>query len=170
MNKKGELNIGMIFLIFIGIIVAVAILGEIATQQGVATTKSNVINESTDISASWYNGTVTGYNSTITVPAVTDAPSDWKTTKCPLTGFVFANATQIFTVTTDYTVSASTGVITLVPTDVINGSGNTTYASYTHCRDGYNVDGGARSIAGLWVLFAALALVAFVAIGLKDRF
>lgn len=165
MNKKGQLSIGMIVMIFIGIIVGIALINEIATQQGISTTKSNIINESIDITSAWVTP---GLNSSITF-TVSENPTGWKITGCALESVVWANATQVFALTTDYTINASTGVFTIVPTAVMNGSGNSTLASYLHCRDGYNTSGGARGIANLWVLFAAFALMAFVTIGIKNE-
>jgi len=154
-----DVTVGTILILFIGIIVALAILPEIATQGGIMTTKSNVINETVDLSTAW---TENGYNAnTSETFTLANAPSGWKITGCPLTTFTFANASKYFTVTTDYSLAASTGVLTLVPTAEINRSGNTTYATYIHCRDGYLTDSGQRSVAGLILIFAALGLLGF---------
>lgn len=170
MNKKGE-GIGLIVIIFIGIIVGLAFLNEITTQQGAITTKSGITNESIDIS-SVRNSTHSVVPTTqvnIGNPNTLDAEL-WKQTKCPIENFVLRNQSNFTGVsTTDYIFTASIGNFTVLNTAVFNNTArNGTYATYTHCRDGYLTDDSTRGVANLWNLFGALIILGFVLIGVKS--
>jgi hypothetical protein len=171
MNKKGQ-TVGVILTIFIIVIVGLVFVKEIATQQGVATTKSTITNESVSIISAKFiqNASI---NSAVTL-YLTDQYSDatdWRRTGCPITLTLLNGTGSVLTNGTDY-VFDSSGSFTLKNTVIVNGSqsanGNTTYATYVACREGYNADQGSRSVAGMWTLFAALALVAAVLIGIKQ--
>lgn len=163
-------TIGLLIAAFIGIVFATALLPTIADQTGVMTTKSNVGNESVDISAAWDPDGL-GYNNSVAF-TVSEFPEGWKINSCPISSFVLKNDSVTFTVTTDYVVTASAGTFTLVPTAAVNGSGNDTLIDYVHCRDGYVTDSATKSIVALIVLFAGLAMLIFVVVrvmvSLKD--
>jgi len=160
--------IGAMLGLFIGIVFVMAIIPAIADQTGAMLTKSIITNESLDISSAWDEGGA-GLNSSITF-TVTDEPSGWKITGCPLTDVAWGNATQVFTLTTDYSVSDSTGVMTIVPTAIMNGSGNDTVVSYTGCRDGYLTDSGSKGVTSLILIFSGLAIVGFAVFHLGRNF
>lgn len=169
MNKKAQMNIGTIVVLIMGIFVAIALGTQIFNQQAILTDKISVNNESIDYSTA-YNSTgginLTG-NSEFTL---TNAPTGWKITKCPLESFVLRNTSDIFTVDIDYTVDLTTGIVTFKNTTVVQAGGaNITNATYVYCPDGYNVDAGSRGMARIIGLFTALALMAFVvAYALKE--
>lgn len=170
-NKKGELNTGMIVILVMGIIVALALIPEIFNQQAVQTTKINVADEVVDIGDALLGDQL---NASVDLGPVTSYPTGWKVTGCPLENIVVTNATgSALTVTTDYTLSTTTGILNLKNTTTTQASfkatNNNSLIDYTYCPDGYNTDGGSRSIAGLIGLFAVLSLVAFViGYGVKD--
>ena len=159
MDKKGQLGVGGIVVLAMGIIVALVLSQQIFNQQSIMTSKISVEDELIDISPARLSGGAINETYPFTV---TNYPSGWKVTECPLTGVTYGNASTDFTSTTDYTFNTSSGVLLLKNTATVNQSSNSTYIDYTYCPDGYNKDSSSRSIAGLIGLFAALGLVAWV--------
>ena len=160
-NKKGELNLGVIIVLLIGIVFAIALLTPIFDTQAKMTTKQIVSNQSVSV--------VTGYLTNETVNESINysiySQSAWKTISCPLSSVAIRNGVGTALVAnTDYTLDASNGRFSLLTTanTYPATSLNTTYVDYTYCADGYNTNSGARSVAGLIGLFAVLALLAFV--------
>lgn len=170
-NKKAEQKIllGIVMAIFIIAIVALALIPEIFNQQAVMTSKQPISDESEDVSDAVISRGEVNESVNFTV---TNYPSGWKITDCPLESFTVSNSTTAFTEDTDYEINLSTGVWNLLNTSAtinLTIDANTTYSNYTFCADGYNTSSGARSMAGLIGLFAALALaIAIAAIGLKE--
>lgn len=161
MNKTGQINLAAILMIFIGVIFAVALLNPIAQIQNKMVAKQVTSNQSNDV-ASAYLTNIT-VNTTLDLPIYTQ--SNWKTQKCPLTLVALRNgAGTTLTSGTDYALNASEGTYTLLNTANTQPatSLNQTYADYTYCADGYNTDNASRSMASLILLFAVLALLAFV--------
>ena len=107
----------------------------------------------------------------ITEPlTVTNNPTSWKTTDCPLTNFAIANSSgTALTLTTDYTVTASTGVFLLKNSSasaaLIQAPANNTYVTYNYCDDEYLNLGWGRTLIKLVAVFFALALLA-ISVGL----
>ena len=158
MNKKGQIGIGGIVLMFIGIIVAVALLSPIFASQNVMTDKQSTTNQSIDVSSAYLSASEVNESVVFTVYS----QSTWKQAECPLTSVVLRNiGGDTLTITTDYVLDADAGTFTLVDTAATQDS-NITYVDYTYCEDGYNTGAGSRSIANLIGLFAILAIVFFV--------
>ena len=111
-----------------------------------------------------------GINITASNFTIANAPSGWKITECPVSGVVYGNNTVTYLGTTNYTMYESSGIIQILPNAEPNvNNDNDTYIDYTYCLDGYNTNGGSRSIAGFIGLFALLALAVWVAtIGIKE--
>jgi len=168
-NKKGEIpKIGMIIMIAVGVIFAVALLVPIANTTNQMTSKQAVSNQSVS--------TATGYlgdnqvNESINYTIYTQ--STWKVSECPLTSVVLRNGAGTALVdATDYTLDEANGRFSLLNTTktVPATALNLTYVDYSHCADGYNTNGGSRSIANLVVIFGALAIFAFVIVGIKGE-
>lgn len=156
-----NIALGGILILIIGIIVALAIVPEIATRTTEMSQKNTVTNEQVTITTAQINSTDINTSKTF---VVTSAPSGWKATECPLTNFVLGNATDDFTLTTDYTVTLSNGTFLLKNTAKVRSLSvnNITLVDYTYCQDGYITNSGGRSIAGIIVLTAALGLLGFV--------
>ena len=173
MNKKGEVNIGSLIIIIMGIIVCMAFLGQIFTSQAQMTTKNNAVDEIVDISSGAFPGGASQFNVSVNLGPIANVPTGWKATECPLTAITVTNATgSALTVTTDYTLNTVTGVLNVKNTTATQLGfkvNNNSLIDYTYCLDGYNTNGGSRSIAGLIGLFTVLALVAFViGMGVKE--
>ena len=161
MNKKGELNIGGIVILFVGIIFALALLAPIADTIGLMQNKQEIDNQSVS--------TVTGY---ITAQEVNESinysvrtQSAWKVIDCPLGSVVVRNDPgTILVLNTDYTLDANNGLYSLLNTsDTIPATSiNLTYVDYDYCADGYNKDSGSRSMLGLILLFSSLIILGFV--------
>lgn len=170
MNKKGEIGLGPIIMMFIAIIVAIALIVPIFNSQTDLTTKRVATDEVLDISGAVLTGGTINESFVLTL---TNAPTGWQAVNCPIESFVLGNATDDFTVTTDYVVNLSSGTLTLMDTEAVNSSNantNDSLADYVWCADGYNTEGGARGIAGIIGLFAVLALFVTVAAAVKFDF
>ena len=168
MNNRGQVNIGMIIMLFIGIVVvAGAFLPTIFNTQNQLTDKQDVLNQSVS--------TVTGYlddsdvNEAINYSIYTQ--STWKVSSCPLTSVVIRNgAGTVLADDTDYTLDEANARYSLLNTTktIPVTALNLTYVDYSYCADGYNTSSGGRTTAKLIGLFAALALLAFVTLGVKE--
>ena len=161
-GKKGEFGVGGIVMLMILIVIGLALLPSIANEQSKLTTKQTITNDSityTGLSGANQINTSLQFN-------VTKAQSDWRSTECPLSSYTFTNSSgTAYTETTDYVFTPAYGNFTLKNTAKVNASmasDNKTYVSYTYCDAGYNKDAGARGIANLLTLFAALGLFAAV--------
>lgn len=167
MNKRGQ--VGSIVIVFIGIVVCLALIGSIATNNAVMTEKQTVTQEVHDLAACMSHGAVRVGEVNTTNPlcniTVTYAPTGWKIDKCQISSVSLYNVSgSAWVEDTDYIVY-SNGLIaiqnTTDTTQTVN-FGNDTLVTYTFCRDGYVTDSGSRSVTGLIVLFCALALAIFV--------
>ncbi len=161
MNKKGELNIGGIVILFVGIVFALALLSPIADTIGLMQNKQEITNQTVS--------TVTGYlsanevNESINYSVKTQ--SAWKVIDCPLGSVVVRNAPgTILVLDTDYTLDANNGLYSLLNTSDTRPltALNLTYVDYNYCADGYNKDTGSRSMLGLILLFSSLIILGFV--------
>ena len=165
-NKKGQMTIGVIVILVVGILFALALFGPIADTTGQMTKKQSTDNQS----ISTVTGAIVGgVNESINYSIY--AQSAWKVLECPISSVVIRNgAGTALTAVTDYTLDASNARFSLVNTTktVPATALNLTYADYTFCADGYNTDSGSRSIANMIPLFSALILMAFVLVGVKQ--
>lgn len=176
MNKKGELTTGGVVLIFVGIIVGIVLISAIAGYQNQVTALQSVTDETTDLSATGCltsDGQVNESNSACNLTATHWYDSgDWRESEsqCYLSSVTVGNSTTDLTSATDYNLYASSGLVQMLnTTETTNSSfGNDVLVDYSFCSEGYNKDGSSRSVAGLWTLFAALALVAFVLFGIRE--
>ncbi len=171
-NKKGEMGIGGIVLLFMGIIVALSLIGPIFDAQGQMTKLLTVTDESDTLSTSCMldiggdiRFSVNESNSACNITANAWYPAgDWRRleSQCYISSVTVGNSTENFVANTDYKVFASEGIIQMLNTsDTQNGSANTTLSDYSYCGEGYNKSSSSRTIATLIGLFAALALMAF---------
>ena len=174
-SKKGEMNMGVMLMLVFGIILALALIPAIFNEQSAMTTKNNAVDESISVASARIHGD--DFNASVNL-AVTNAIANglddaWKVQDCPLSSILVTNASgTALTVTTDYTLSATTGYLNIVNNsnniDRFTGS-NTSLIDYTYCLDGYNTNSGSRGIAGLIGLMAVFALLAFViGYGIKE--
>lgn len=164
MNVTGKLLIA-----FVTLLVGAVLITSIASESQDRTTTINVVNEAHDITASAdTNGSTMRVNTTATY-TVTNNPTGWKTTDCPLTSFSLKNGSgTAYTLTTDYTITAATGVYKMVQSATTNGStaaDNKTYASYTYCGDDYLNSSWGRTVLNLVSGFFAIAML-LISVGL----
>jgi len=167
MNKRGQVGIGLFIMLFIGIIVAIALLNPIADTANTLTAKQSVSNVSTSTVTGWVSPT--DVNESINYSIYTQ--SAWKAIECPISDVAIRNgAHTALTVVTDYTLDATNGRFSLVnTTNTIPGTAlNLTYVDYSHCADGYNTNSGARGIVNVILIFSAFAILGFVVIGVKE--
>ena len=151
-NKKGQISTGVLLVIFVGVIVALALIPAIATQVE-STTRAN-------------SGVATLTNSTFTTPAngATTALTGQELVSTP----IVTNASTATVITAgNYTIAEC-----VRPTDGLKGICYTTKTawaaaqsfnvSYTYYPDGYADDGASRSIMGLILIFAMIGIALFV--------
>ncbi len=158
--EKG-ITIGVLIVMVVGVLFGVTLLTASAESTGAMTQKQSVTNQSVDVSSAYVGANEVNESINFTIYS----QSDWKVQDCPLTSVVLRNgAGTALTADTDYTLYASNGVYSLLNTSktVPGTSLNTTYVDYSYCADGYNKDSGSRSVANLIIVFAAMALLAFV--------
>ncbi len=149
MNDKGQINIGSILVVFIGVIVALVLIPAIGEHAGTVTTTQRVNNVTFTFPANNTNLDLTGQE-IITVHNIFNATG----------GEVIATANY----TVREIVSTTTGVKTI---NIIGIDGNNAYAgqsaniSYTYGSDGYADSAAARSVTDLILIFAGLAVAIF---------
>lgn len=160
MNRKGQVTLGGIVILVVLIVFSIAIIPEIFNQQSVQTAKTGVTNEVINTAA----GNLAGGINESYVFTITNAPTGWQATDCPITSFVLSpNSSVDYTETTDYVVNLAAGTFTLVNTsDTHHDADNSTFVDYSYCQDGYNTSAGGRSTAGLIGLFTVIGLLAVV--------
>jgi hypothetical protein len=167
-NKKGQLTVGVIVILFVGVIVGIALLNPIANEQSKTTDKQTITNDSityTGLSGDSQINTSLQFN-------ITKEQDDWRSTSCPIVINGITNSTgTAYTETTDYVFTGAYGNLTFKNTAKVNASmasDNLTLINYTYCDTGYNKDASSRSIAGLWTLFGALIIAGFVTLGIRS--
>ncbi len=169
MSKSGQATmLSALLLLFVGTIVVLAIIPEMASNIQKMKARLSVVNESIDIGpARVADGTINESYAFSVANAPKDS-GDWRASDgdvdCPLSDFSILNATgSAFTENTDYIVDLAEGNFTLKYTAATNQSGsiNQTYVSYSYCDAGYITDSAGRSIVSLILVFAALGLVGF---------
>jgi len=156
-----EMNLGMIFITVTGILVAIALIPTIANLQAQLTDKINQGNElQSKATAMGVGGITETVQFNITHHNYDDV---WKQNECPVSSFVLMNHSHdTMTLNTHYRFTAKYGNYSLIDHAAINGTGgNNTYVNYTYCPDGYITDSGARGVAGMIMIFSALALMIF---------
>jgi len=168
-NKKAQMDlntftVGGIVILFIGAIVALALIVPIFDAQNELTTKQTMTNDSITYSA---ENTAGGQINESKQMNLTKAQDGWRSSLCPIVISSVTNSTgTAYTLTTDYLFTDTIGNFTLVNTVKVNAttaSDNLTYITYTYCQEGYNNDSGSRGMAGLIGLFSAMILLGFVA-------
>ena len=153
--------------LFIGIIVALALLPQIFSEQATMTTKQTADDELISI-ASIRNSSGGSEKNTSGLDLLNKpVAGDWQYGGgCPLESFVLTNGSgDIMTLNTDYVVDATYFNVTFNQSTDDNygliGADNNTYADYTYCQDGYIQNSGARGVTPLIGLFSVIALIAF---------
>lgn len=155
---------------FVTLIVGLVLIGSVATSTAGVTSLIGVSNEVHNVASPY----AAGHNDTAINPAivytVTNAPTGWKSTDCPLTNFVLTNSSGfVFPegATQAYILNAAAGTWTLRDTAgtlaAIQGANNT-YASYAYCPDNYVSSWGGTVLALVPGFFALAILLTSVAL------
>jgi len=155
MNKKGA-TLGMLLMIFIGIIVSLALLAGTFEPIGNMLNIKTITNDPITTAAVNASTTLTGRENTtaITVINASNASQDW---------------TANFDVTTRNTGGAL--AILLTTSQAAGDAGqNLTAANvtYSYKPQGYNDSSGSRGIIGIILIFLALAIAVSVIPGFRD--
>ncbi len=154
-------NINYIVLAFVFLIIGSVLIGQVATNTNARTDKVVLAGESFDLAALGCianRSEVNESNSACNV-TVTNAPSSWKVLDCPLTSVTVRNSTTDFTLSTDYNLFASSGLVQMLNSTGTVGFANTTLVDYTYCADDYLNSTFGRTTLNLVPGFFALALL-----------
>jgi hypothetical protein len=167
-KQRGTVNY---LTVFIGVILAVSFIIAIAGLTQEKTNLTTVTNELVNIAPARL---ASGVINTTYPFTVTNAPTGWKQQDCPLTSVVYGNSTTDYTLTTDYTFTASTGVLLLKNTAVVNNSDtNSTYIDYKYCGNGYVDSSWGRTVlntnVGLYAVAILIIVVGLVYYYLKNQ-
>ena len=158
--EKG-VTLGVLIVMFLGIIVTLAILPEIAVNTKIISSQIPTINDSIDISAA---RNASGTINNLQQFNVTNENTGWRITEgeCAISSYTFANASgTAYTLDTDYKFSTAYGNFTLINTTTVFGSTNITKITYSYCGFGYSTSGATRSMINIVLIFVALGLVVF---------
>lgn len=147
---------------FVTLLIGVILVGSVASEGLNKTTKTVISDEAISIAPAKLaaDNINTTYEFT-----VANNPTSWKIQDCPLTSVTYGNSTTDYTVTTDYVITASSGVLTLKNTSTVYEGGNDTVIDYTYCGDEYmNLAWGRTGINLVSGLFAIAILL--ISVGL----
>ena len=161
MNKNGQIGLGEIVMLFVGIVFALALFSPILDTVGGMNNKQVQTNQS----VSTVTGSIDGNNVNETFNYSIYTQSNWKTLSCALGSVAVRNGVgTALVVSVDYTLDAANGRYSLLNTTktIPDTALNLTYADYTYCLDGYNKDAGARGMNNLILIMTTLILLGFV--------
>lgn len=163
---------------FFMLILGIALLTSIASQEQAVVSKSLASNESIDFKSC--RNEELDINDTTCNKTLANAPTGWQLNdaddSCPLTDFTLRNCSgDTLTITTDYLVTLATGVVELKNTSgTICGAPNSTAdipglnfttATYAYCPSDYLTQSWSRTMMDTVVGFFALALMV-IAVGI----
>jgi hypothetical protein len=183
MNKKGQEGapLGEIILIFVGVIMGIAMIGQVFDTQNLVTELQSVTDESDSLSSCYgYNLSETGLwdvnesNSAcnITLSNWYDS-GNWRASEsqCYLSSVVVTNSTgTVLTESTDYNLFEDSGIIQFLNTTSTNNNSladNITLTDYSFCDEGYNKEASSRGVAKLWGIFGALIILSAAVYGIR---
>lgn len=148
MDKKGQFNLGVLIMLFIGIIVAVTLFSSTINTIGDGTTIRTFANNTVTSAAINSTVTLTGRENTTAITVTNSTGTDISSQ------FSFA--------TTD---SSGNLAIVMTTLDAAGTGGNDNTAvntSYSYKPSGYDNTTGGRAMLNLILLISALAIAAFV--------
>jgi len=158
------MEIRIILAAFIAILIGVILVSVVATEQTPLTQLSKQRNESLTFVK---NGVFVNNTTAYTVNFPPANPIDDANRGCAISSFSLQNSTGTnWVLTTDYTVTLSTGVFYLKnTTNTVHTSNNITYVTYNYCDDTYLRSSWSRSALEMMPGFAALAIL-LISIGM----
>ena len=153
-------NAGKIVLAFFMVILGLVLIAVVANSSDLVTGKVDVTDEAIDISSARFEGS-TSINITASNFTITNSPSGWKITECPIASVTWGNATDDFTDATDYNFYTASGILQILNTTTTGEDSviNDTFIDYVYCPDYYLTEGWSRSVLNLVAGFFALALL-----------
>jgi len=154
-------NVAKIIVGFFMIILGVVLIASVANSSDAVTSKVNIVNETIDLSTARDEGG-NGINITSSNYTVTNAPTSWKVTECPISGVLYGNATADWASGTDYNFYAASGILQVLNSTITGTESigtNDTYVDYTYCPDSYVNIAWGRSVLNLVAGFFALAIM-----------
>ena len=163
-DKKGQMNIGTIILLIMGIIVGLVIIQAIFVPQAVMTTTYTTTNGSVTLGAvgTWVD--ITGQNllGSVLVNNKTHSGTAGTVSGTSDTGDVNVSAAE--------RISTTTGTLRVqIVANNATWANKKVNVTYTYGDEGYINDSGGRSIAGIIGLMTIIALIIFVAyMGLRE--
>ena len=159
MNKKGQVTMGVLIVLAVAAIVGLVLFQESANQVAKANPSAvtTVTNQTITFPAVGSKLILTGQE-LVGTPVLTNATTG---TLVPATNYTIQEEVRTSDGLKGIVLTAKAGYQNSVSTNI----------SYTYYPDGYIDDAGGRSIAGIIVLLAAIAIAIFVlAPILKERF
>lgn len=145
---------------FITVLLAIAFISAIANLTQTSTAKTSVANEVIDGTSAKVGP---HFNESVNLGPVVNYPTGWKIEDCPLANIVVTNASGTeLTVTTDYTLSTTTGILNLKNTTATQAgfkADNNTLIDYTYCGTGYVNSNWGRTILNTNVGLYAIAIL-----------
>lgn len=153
MDKKGQVGIALFIGMFITVLVGAILLTASASEVGRTNTLSVVVNESITAPANGSTHTFTGFKqvASVVIFNYTNSTSDFNDILTEDTDFKIVN---------NLVVDGSEVAQLTVFNDTFSATTGARWnASYTGTPDTYISSGGARSIAGLILVFFALAIL-----------
>lgn len=156
-----------LLLAFVILLIGIVLVGPLAAQGNLVTDKTIVDGETVSVAAAKIHGD--DFNATVDLGPITNVPTSWKIEDCPLTTItVTNNSGEALTVTTDYTLSTTTGVLAIVnnsDTTAAFAGDNSSLVGYTHCADDYlNVSWGRTGIDTAMGFFGLALMLVSVAL------
>jgi hypothetical protein len=172
-NKQGQITAGILIVMFMIIVIALAIIGAIGQQRDVIVNKQNAVNDSYNLSSiGCYIGNTVNTTDVDCNLTVLNPPTGYLQQNCPLSSIVVKNYNgTALTNNTDYKIFPVIGVIAMQNTTATNSSNSyqTIRIDYTYCRQGYDPDSNSRTVFDMILLFGAIALILVIAgFGLKE--
>lgn len=117
------------------------------------------------------------FNESVNLGPVVNYPTSWEVEDCPLTNIVVTNYSgTALTVTTDYTLSTTTGILNLKNSTATQAgfvADNRTLIDYTYCGEGYVNSSWGRTIlntnVGLYAIAILIIVIVLVYLYLKEN-
>jgi len=158
--------INYLMLGFVFLILGTALIPTIATGTNDKTTKKLVFGENHNVTNA-FNLTLPQINESDPDSnfTITNYPTGWKTTGCPITSFSLQNDTTTYASGVDYDFYPASGLVHMKNTTTTDGDLGTMapngdlFLRYNYCGEGYVDSGWGRTILSLVSGFFALALL-----------
>ncbi len=176
MNRKGEMSVGEIVLLAIGIMLGAIFFVVIADTTTILTDAQDVTDESFDL-GDCYAVSVTkthiNESSSLCNQTLVNIPSSWQVNDSAYNvfGVTVTNSTGGLELVdaSDYNLYGGIGVIQYLNTSNTEAlAANNTLTDYSFYDSGYNKDSGSRSMARIILIFFALIVLAFSVKGIRE--